>query len=130
MPFNDRNYCNFYFGYVSSGCVYGDSYAIIIYCTNHYPYKSVFITTLITGTSKLDVLIPSLTVSLLVFALLMFLFGILFGFLLIKCIPKPPKENMEQIPGSVPLYEDIKLPSVLMDQDFMKFKDNEAYSHI
>jgi hypothetical protein len=62
----------------------------------------------------------------------MFLLGILFGFRLInKRIPKSPQNNescVEQAP--VPLYEEIKLPSIPMDQNFMKVNANEAYSHI
>lgn len=65
----------------------------------------------------------------------MFLFGTLFGFLLIKCIRKSPQKNessvhVEQAQGSVPLYEEIKLPSMPIDQDFLKVNANEAYSHI
>ena len=79
------------------------------------------------------ILIPSLIiVSLLVFAIVMFLLGILFGMLFLKYIPKSSKKNDVEPAsgsGSVPLYDKIRLPSVPMDQDFMKFKDNEAYSH-
>ena len=101
----------------------------VCYTINHYPFAYEY---RITDT-KSDVLIPSLIVSLLVFGIVTFLFGLLFGILLINYIPKSPKQNesdVEPAHGSVPLYEEIRLPSIPMDQNFIKIKDNEAYSHI
>ena len=87
------------------------------------------------GTEAGDsILVPSLTVSLLVFAIAMFLLGILFGILLIKYIPKSSKKNdnfTQPESGSVPLYEEIKpgSGSLVTDHNSVKLKDNEAYSH-
>lgn len=87
------------------------------------------------GTEAGDlILIPSLIVSLLVFAIITFILGILFGILLVKYIPKSSKKNDNVIQpesGSVPLYEEIKpgSGSPVMDQNSVKLKDNEAYSH-
>ena len=86
------------------------------------------------GVLNRDIIIPAVTVSLLVFSILMFITGLLFGTLLIKYILKSPKKNDEVLippaPGSVPLYEEIQLPTVLTAQDVMQVKDNEAYGHI
>ena len=87
--------------------------------------------------TDVDVRIASLTVSLLVFVILMFLTGFLLGALCIKYILKLPKKdnvNVVLTTGSLSaLYEEIQPPSssVLMGgQEVMKIKDNEAYGCI
>ena len=88
-------------------------------------------------TVDVDVRIASITTSLLVFAILMFLTGFSLGALLIKCILKSPKKDdvvPTTVPGSVSaLYEEIQPPSSsghMGGQEVMKIKDNEAYGCI
>ena len=87
--------------------------------------------------TDVDVHTVSLTVSLLVFVILMFLTGFLLGALCIKYILKSPKkDNVNVVLTTGPLsalYEEIQPPScsVLMGgQEVMKIKDNEAYGCI
>ena len=88
-------------------------------------------------TTGVDVRIASLTVSLLVFAILMFLTGFLLGALFMKYILKSPKkDNVNAVlttDSLSALYEEIQPPSssVLMGgQEVMTIKDNEAYGCI
>ena len=87
--------------------------------------------------TDVDVRIASLTVSLLVFAILMFLTGFLLGALCIKYILKSSKKDNVNVvlrTGSLSaLYEEIQPPSssaFMGGQDVMKIKDNEAYGCI
>lgn len=79
-------------------------------------------------------ILTSVTVSLLVFAILMFLTGFLLGALLMKYIMKSSKKDkVVSVPvlGSVPLYEEItRPPSSSAGQEVMKIEDNEAYGCI
>ena len=89
--------------------------------------------TSITENSNSDILLPTLTVSLLVFAVLMFIIGLLSGILLMNSKQYISKNDTEPVPGSVvPLYEEIQPPSAagLIGQEFIKTKTNEAYEHI
>ena len=90
-------------------------------------------------TAEVDVRIASITTSLLVFAILMFLTGFSLGALLIKCILKSPKKDdvvPTTVPGSVSaLYEEIQPPSssghnIMGGAEVMKIEDNEAYGCI
>ena len=81
--------------------------------------------------------IASLTVSLFVFAILMFLTGFLLGALFMKYILKSPKKDNVSVvltTGSLSaLYEEIQPPSssaLMGGQEVMKIKDNEAYGCI
>ena len=79
-------------------------------------------------------ILTSVTVSLLVFAILMFLTGFLLGALLMKYIMKSSKKDKVvsiPVPGSVPLYEEItRPPSRSAGQEVLKIEDNEAYGCI
>ena len=75
-------------------------------CSNNSMYACLFPIT----ESDFDVRITSITVSLLVFAILTFVIGFLLGALLVKYIMKSSKEDKVMsvpVPGSVPLYEEI-----------------------
>ena len=80
--------------------------------------------------------ITSITVSLLVFAILTFVIGFLLGALLVKYIMKSSRKDKVvsvPMPGSMPLYEEIIRPpssSALTSQEAMKIEDNEAYGCI
>ena len=82
--------------------------------------------------TDIDARITSITVSLLVFAIIMFLAGFLLGAFLIKYImTKKDKVVSVPMPGSVPLYEEItRPPSSSEGQEVMKIEDNEAYGCI
>ena len=83
-----------------------------------------------TEVSNSGILLPSVLVSLLVFALLTFVTGLLLGLLLMKrCITKSPKNDVKPASGSVPLYEELQPPPAArpIGQEFIKITSNEAY---
>ena len=83
-----------------------------------------------TEASNSGILLPSVLVSLLVFALLMFVTGLLLGLLLMKqCILKSLKNDVKPASGSVPLYKELQPPSAArpIGQEFIKTTSNEAY---
>ena len=84
--------------------------------------------------SNFDVRITSITVSLLVFAIITFVIGFLLGALLVKYIMKSSKKDKVvsvPVPGSVPLHEKItQSPSSSASQEAMKIEENEAYGCI
>ena len=84
--------------------------------------------------SNFDVRITSITVSLLVFAIITFVIGFLLGAFLVKYIMKSSKKDKVvsvPVPGSVPLYEEItRPPSSSASQEAMKIEENEAYGCI
>ena len=80
--------------------------------------------------SNHDVLVPSLTASLLVFSVFTFITGLLLGTLLIKYIVRSSVKNKSAPTTPTPLYEEVvpQLPS--SGQFFVKVVDNEAYGPI
>ena len=86
--------------------------------------------------SDVDVRLISITASLSVFAILIFVTGFLLGSLLVKLIMKSPKHEeivSAPTPGSVPLYDEITKPPssvALANQGVMKIEANEAYGCI
>ncbi|MCG8626113.1 MAG: hypothetical protein MJE68_29460, partial [Proteobacteria bacterium] len=85
--------------------------------------------------SDVDVRLISITASLLVFSVLMFITGFLMGSLLIKHVMKSSKQEAMPGPGhgSVSLYEEITQPpsnSALSNGEVIKIEDNEAYGCI
>ena len=85
----------------------------------------------ITDVFNTDALIPSLTVSLLTFSILMFITGLLLGTLLLKT-PNKNDEVPAPAPGTaVPLYEEIQPPlAVRTSEEFVNTIANEAYGYM